>query len=920
VNFMLRGRRSESEVLTGLLDATRSGQSGALVVRGEAGVGKTALLEDAIASGSDHRVVRGIGIESEMELAYAPLHQVCAPMLDRVECLPGPQRDALSTAFGLRDGAAPDRFLIGLAVLGLLSEAARERALLCVVDGAQWLDRASAQALAFAARRLCAESVALVVSTRATEDEFRGLPELVVGGLPDDAARALLDSVIPGPLDALVRERLIAETGGNPLALLELPRGLTPAQLAGGFGVDGAMPLAGRIEESYRRRLQALPTDTQRLVLVAAAEPVGDPALVWRAATDLGIAPAAAAAAESDGLLVLGARVRFRQPLARSAVYHAASAADRRSVHHALAEATDPELDPDRRAWHRAQAADAPDEDVAEELERSAGRAQARGGLAAAAAFLTHAVRLTPDPARRGERALAAAQAALLAGDADAATEMLAIAQAGPLDALGRARVDLLHARIAFASNRSRQAPRLLLRAAKELEPLDARLARETYLEAFTAALFAGHLAQEVGLPDVARAARAAPPALSPEQPGDLLLDGLALLFTEGYAAGAPALHRALRALCGHHTADQDGLRWLSLAGVTAADLWDDHSWQVLSDRHVTLCRDAGALSELPVALTSRAQLELFAGDPPAAAALVQELDAATGFTESRLPPYGAISVAALRGREPDVAERLDAALHDIVSRGEGSAVTHAHWARAVLYNGLGRYEQAASAAQQATAHAPGMSPGHNWGLLELVEAAARSGQTDRAADALERLSATTRAAGTDWALGVEARARALLSEGPAAERLYREAIERLARTRARTALARAHLLYGEWLRRERRRIDAREHLRTAYELFATMGAAAFADRAARELLATGETARRRTPETRDQLTAQEAQIARLARDGLSNPEIGARLFLSPRTIEWHLRKVFAKLGISRRTELKNALTGDGDTPPATPS
>jgi DNA-binding CsgD family transcriptional regulator len=899
----LHARRGEREVFDRVLGAVRAGRSGALVVRGEPGVGKTALLEYLIGSASDLRVLRAVGVESEMELAFAALHQLCAPLLDRLGRLPAPQRAALATAFGLSEGVAPDRFFVGLAVLNLLSEAAEERPLLCVVDDAQWLDRASAQALGLVARRLLAESVAMAFAIREPIEELRGLPELVVHGLRHHEARELLASVIRGPLDALVGERIVAETQGNPLALLELPRGLTPAELAGGFGLGGTLSLSGRIEESYRRRLEALPAETQRLLLVVAAEPVGDPVLVWRAATRMGVSVEAGDPAVAAGLLEWGGRVRFRHPLVRLAVYRAASPGDRRRVHDALAEATDPEVDPDRRAWHRAHATPGPDDDVAAELERSAGRAQARGGLAAAAAFLERAAGLTPEPARRAERALAAAQAKQQAGAPDAALELLAMAEEGPLDELQRARVDLVRAQIAFAVNRGSDAPPLLLRAAKRLEPLDVALARETYLDAFGAAMFAGRLATGSGLRSVATAARAAPSSSQPPRAPDLLLDGLARRFTDGYAAGAPMLKRALGAFCSKDLSKEEGLRWLWLACTTAADLWDDESWELVADRHLQLVRDAGALALLPIALSTRGAVHMFAGDLRAAAALFEEVKAVTEAAGSPLAPHGALTLAAVRGREAEAARLIDATVSDLERRGEGIGLAVVHWTSSLLYNGLGRYEDALTAAQKANEHAEAQV-GSMWAPVELVEAATRSGNPDRGAVALQELTEMTRASGTDWALGIEARSRALLSEREAAERLYREAIDRLGRTRIRAELARAYLVYGEWLRRERRRLHAREQLRTAHELFTAMGMEAFAERAARELLATGERARKRTVETSDQLTPQETQIARLARDGLSNQEIGARLFISPRTVEYHLHKVFTKLDISSRNQL----------------
>ena len=911
---MLLGRRTECEALERLLDDVRAGRSGALVIRGEPGVGKTALLQFALESGSDLRVARAVGVESEMELAYAALHQLCAPMLDRLEGLPAPQRDALRTVFGLTAGGAPDRFLVGLAALGLLSEVAEEQPLLCVVDDAQWLDRASAQALAFVARRLLAESVGLVFATREPSEEFGRLPELVVGGLRDGDARKLLGSVLRGPLDERVRERIVAETRGNPLALLELPRGLTHAELAGGFGLPDAVPLSGRIEDSFRRRVEALPDESQRLLLVAAVEPVGEPLSVWRAAERLGIGVHAAAPAAAAGLLEFGAHIRFRHPLVRSAVYRAASAEERRTVHRALAQATDPKVDPDRHAWHRARAAPGADEDVAAELEQSAGRAQARGGLAAAAAFLERAAALTPDPARRVGRALAAARAKHQAGAPDAALSLLASAEAGPVDELQRARADLLRAQIAFAMSRGSDAPPLLLNAARRLEPLDARLARETYLDALIAAVSAHRLASGGGALEVAEAARAAGYARSPAQPArapDLLLDGWVLLITEGYAAATPTLARALSAFrSGESVSKDEEIRWLWFACHTAYELWDDETWHELSIRQVQLARAVGALAELPVALNSLAGASLFAGDFAAAETQVEEAEAVTEVTGHRLAPYGRLLLAAGQGREAAASELIESSMEEVVHRGEGLGLTAINWAAALFYNGLGRYADALAAAQKATEHPRDMARV----LPELIEAAARSGNPEDAADALERLSETTRTSGSDWGLGIEARSAALVSEGDAAEGLYREAIDRLGRTRMRVELARAHLLYGESLRRRRRRLDAREQLRTAHEMFTAMGFEAFADRAARELLATGETARKRTVETERQLTAQEAQIARLARDGLSNPDIGARLFISPRTVEYHLRKVFTKLDISSRKELDDALGDAGRT------
>ena len=842
-----------------------------------------------------------------MELAFAGLHQLCVPLLGRLEQLPKPQRDALAVAFGIREGQAPDRFLVGLAVLGLLAATAEDRPLACVVDDAQWLDRASLQCLAFAARRLLAEPITLIFGVREPggDQELAGLPGLTVTGLGSAEARTLLATAISGRVDAEVRDRIVAETRGNPLALLQLPRGLGPAELAGGFWLPDPRPLASRIEDSFHRQFRSLPRQTRRLLLTAAADPTGAMTLLWRAAELQGIPADAAAPAQVAGLVKLAARVHFGHPLVRSAVYQAASTDDRREAHRALAEATDPEADPDRRAWHLAHAAAGPDEEVAAELEGSAGRAQARGGLAAAAAFLERAAVLTPNPAQRADRALAAAQAKVQAGAFEAAVQLLGMAEAAPLDELQRARVDLLRAQLAYAANRGSDAPPLLLRAAKRLESIDADLARETYLDALNAALFAGGLAVPgAGPQEVAAAARAAPrPSHLPRAP-DLLLDGLAANFTQGYAAGLPLLRRALSAFDRETSAAED-LRWLFPACTAAIHQWDDARWDTLSGRHVRLTREAGALSEIPLALTQRAYWLFFAGELVAAASLIEEAQVATEATGSRFAPYGALGLAALRGREAEFSALATATKDEIVQRGEGLVIGLCDWATAVLNNGLGHYQDAMAAAEKASAYLPNISTTVNWALVELVEAASRCGSPERATDAVRRLSEATSASGSDWALGVEARSRATLSDGETADRLYREAIERLGRTRMGAELARAHLVYGEWLRRENRRTEAREQLRSAYQMLTAMGMEGFADRARAELLATGETVRKRTVDTLTDLTAQEAQIAKLARDGRTNQEIGSQLFISPRTVEWHLGNVFTKLGISSRKDLR---------------
>ena len=912
---MLLDRRNECKLLDQLMADVRAGESRALVVHGDAGIGKTALLEYLLERAAGCHVVRAAGVQSETELAFAALQQVCAPMLDSLARLPEPQQAALRTAFGLAAGPAPDRFLVGLAVLGLFAEVAQQRPMVCVVDDAQWLDRASAQVLAFVARRLLAESVAMIfgvresVTARDQPDvpELAGLAELLIVGLPHDDARALLVTAYPGPVDERVLERVLAETRGNPLALVELPRGFTPRELAGGFGLTGHHTLPRRIEESFRRQVEPLPAETRQLLLVSAAEPAGDATLVRRAAEQLGIrVEAAAPPAQAAGLAEFGAWVRFRHPLVRSAIYRAATPEERRRAHRALAGVTDAQADPDRRAWHRAQAAAGPDEDVATELERSADRAQARGGLAAAAAFLERASDLTPDLPRRGRRALAAAQARYHAGTPDASLRLLVLAEASPLSELQRAEVDVLRARIAFTMNRGRDAPSLLLKAGAELEPLDGQLARETYLEALDAARFAAHLASGAGLQEVAEAARAVAPPAQPPRAADLLLDGLAVRFTDGHAAAVPLLRRAVTAFGSPDLSTEEGLRWLWLASTTCPDhLWDEQSWETLATRHVQLVRDTGAMAVLPLALTSTIVMRTFLGELTTAAALLEEQRAVVEATGAPLAWYSPLFLAAWQGRVAEAFELIDAGLAENERRGEGDGVIACGWVKALLCNSLGRYEEALAAAEQATDPPVEIGTPYWASLVELVTAAARAGRPERATDAFARLTRMTRAGGTDWALGLEARCRALLSEGDAAESCYREAVERLGRTRVRGELARARLLYGEWLRRENRRVDAREQLRTARQMFTEMGAHAFAERAGHELAAAGETVSKRSGEATTNLTAQETQIARLVREGLPNTEIAARLFISPRTVEWHLSKIFAKLQISSRRQLR---------------
>jgi DNA-binding CsgD family transcriptional regulator len=912
----LLGRRREREVLDRLIEAVRIGQSQALVVRGDAGVGKTALLEYLVEHASGCRVLRAVGVQSEMELAFAGLYQLLAPVLERVDGLLVPQRDALRTAFGVSPGPAPDGFLIGLAALSLLSDVAEEQPLICAVDDEQWLDRASAQTLAFVARRVEAESVGLVFAARTRSGELAGLPDLLVEGLSESEALALLDAVVTGPLDVQVRNQIVTETRGNPLALLELLRETTPAELAGGFGLPGAELPPGGVEQSFRRRVDALPVETRRLLQIAAADPVGEPLLVLAAAERLGIAMDAATPAVEDGLIEFAAWVRFLHPLVRSAAYRSASLQERRDAHRALAEVTDPDLDPDRRAWHRAQATTGPDGQVASELERSASRAQARGGLAAAAAFLERAATLTTQPGRRTERLIAAARAKRDAGALDAALGLLVAVEARPLEVRRMAEVERLRGQIALVQRRGRDAARLLLSAARRFQSLDGSLARETHLEALGAAMWAADLGGPSGVLAVAKAALAALPGDDPPRAVDVQLDAFATRWTYGYAAAAPTLTRALGLLLGLNVASPELGVWLA-GGSTAAvafELWDAESAHALGARVAQFARDTGALVHLQLAVNIIARTHLLAGEFATAALMIEEDRLIAEVTGNPPVGYSEMILAAWRGEEAHASELIAASLQDATPGGLGAIANFAGCARAVLYNGLGRHDAARDAAQRAFENDQlGLGP---FVVPELAEAASRTGDVALVEATLAWLSERTRATPAEWALGVEARIRAFLSDGAVADGLYRESIERLGRTRVHVELARGRLLYGEWLRRQNRRVDAREQLRTAHEMFGSMGAQAYAERARRELVATGETVRKRTTETRDDLTAQEALIARLARDGLSNPEIGTRLFISPQTVKYHLRKVYVKLGVNSRNELDRALPSDPGTRP----
>lgn len=920
---VLYGRAAEIAALHEVVSTVRTGQSRVLVLSGEAGVGKTALLRHLLDHAEGLRCIQVSGVESDMELAYAGLHQLCTPLLGHLDDLPAPQHDALTVAFGQGVGLPPERFLVGLAVLSLLAAAVRDQPLLCVVDNAQWLDQVSVQTLGFVARRLMAEPVALVFAVRNEGAEvLAGLPELPVTGLSDADARILLDHAVIGGLDPSVRDRVVAETRGNPLALLEVPHAYSAAELAGGFWpIGGQTSPPGRIEESYVRRIRTLPDDTRRLLLLAAAEPVGDSALFLRAAALLGVAVDALAPAETAGVIEFGPRMRFQHPLMRSAAYRAADLADRRSVHAALAAATAATSDPDRRAWHAANAVAGTDDAVAAELEASASRAQSRGGVAAAAAFLERAAVLTADPELRGSRALAAAQAKRDSAATSAAYDLLTIAELAPLSELQRARAARLRAQIAFVSSRAGEAGAplvgdtapALLEAAKQLENVDDFASRECYLEAFAALMYAGRLGQPGALLNAAETARSAM-ARTPELPRavDLFFRGMTERITGGIRGGAEHMRTALDAMHALASSDPRQLqRWLVpafpvLQESAAHELWDEDLVDSMSAAVVRQARDSGALAGLPQALVYRAGVHVLFGELTTAATLITEADVITEATTHGGPVrYHFLVIAAWRGDAAEAGRLIEAAAADGAARGEGRLVGLTGYATAVLYNGLGRYEEAFAAACRVCEYEDlGF---YSWALHELLEAATHIGELDAARDAIGHIEERAGASGTPWGLGAMASARALLADHDDADRLFNEALDHLNRSRVVVHRARTHLGYGEWLRRANRRGDARRHLNEAHEIFAGMGAQGYAERARRELAAVGEKVRKQPLSTGDHLTAQESQIAQLAAEGLTNQEIGAQLFISVHTVEWHLRKVFVKLGVTSRRQLRTA-------------
>jgi DNA-binding CsgD family transcriptional regulator len=909
---MLLEREQECRELERLLAGVRNGLSGVLVLRGEAGIGKTALLEHAVHSAADMRVARAAGVESEMELGFAGLHQLLMPFLGGLGNLPARQREALDSVFGLTARAAPDRFLVGLATLTLITEAAVERPVLCVIDDAQWLDQASVPVLGFVARRLLADRVGMLFAVRDGEPHaagFEGLPEWKIGGLSDEAAHELLAAARGRALDQRVARRIVAEAAGNPLAVLEFADELTPEELSGAASLAWPLRSGGRLEKLFLSRVTALPQDARTLLLVAAADTSGDISLTWRAAERLGFSLEAAMVPGTERLLALAPRVQFRHPMMRSAAYHAAPARERRRAHQALADVIDPVRDPDAWAWHLAKAATGLDEQVAAELERSADRARSRGGWASDAAFLERSAELTPDTGRRARRRLEAARAMHLAGEPAAARVMLEQAMPDLAEPLAAGKARRLEGLIADATGDPTETPAILLDAARMIAPHDRRLARDTLLQAVWTAHRAGRFG--VGMAEALRAADATPTLEgSPATVGDLLLDGLAALAGHRDEVGVRLLRQALGSLAGDEPIPDDILAIFMVVCFATLALYDDAAWHDLNRRWVAQARERGAVTALLLALTFRAfddVAEGRLGDAEAAVTEGQTLGAATGDrVQLNALADAELQVLAWRGREAPARAVGDQVLRNCADKGDALTMRVAHGALAVLELSLGNYESALRHGLGAFADEPIATRDSE---VDLVEAAVRCGDWETAAEVLRVFSPRVQASGTDYALGELARCRALLAADDRAEPEYRLAIEHLQRCRITPQLARTQLLYGEWLRRQRRRRDARDQLRTAFGMFDALGMDAFADRSRSELRATGERMSKRTLGSPDVLTPQEAQIARLASEGASNKEIAAQLFISTHTVEYHLVKVFRKLDITSRAQLVRALT-----------
>jgi DNA-binding CsgD family transcriptional regulator len=901
----LLDREAERGQIDRVLEMARQGRSAVLILQGEPGTGKTTLLDYAVESGRDFEIVRLLGIESESELGFAALHQLVLPFAAGLSSLPAPQRDALGGALGLRRTDSPDRFLLALAALTMLADAAAMRPLLCVVDDAQWLDRESAGIMGFVARRLSADAIAMLFAVRSPSErgvDLEGIPWVQIGGLPPEQAGQLLASAAAGRVDRDVSERIIVQTGGNPLGLIELGGELSREQLAGEISLPELLPVGEGLQARYLRQIRSMPADTQILLLAAAADPTGDPALLWRAGEFLGFGVGAAAAAEAEGLLRLGPVVSFRHPLIRSAVYHGAALADRVRVHEALARATDPQQAADLQAWHRAEAAIGPDEGVAGELERAADRARERGGWAARARLLTRAAALTPDADDRFRRVLAAAAAETTAG-ACVRGQALLDSVAGQLDDPGRQAAALrVQGTIRYAQDQAAEAASVLLDAARRLAPLDPALARATLLEALAAARISGRLAKTgAGDADIAHAARSLPVPSRPDATiGDLVLDADATLLLDGHEAAVPVVKRAVAAMLAVPISSAELLALTAVGCAAASALGDDHVLYSLASRLEVQARDQGAVPPLSIALIFSGFSELYAGHLGQAHARYNERGAIEA-TRGGSCEVGHALVLAWRGQAAEARAEAAAAARVAVEQGEGWKLALLEYARAVLALGMGHYEEALAAAPQGYQENVLL---RTFALPDLIEAAVRCGERETAEQALASVASRAAASPTPLMLGLLARSRALLGSETGTEALYQEAIGYLQQARGRVHLARVELLYGEWLRRERRQRDAREHLHTAYGVFRDIGADGFAERARLELAAAGGMAGPAASSPGGGLTPQELQVAALAAAGFTNVEIASRLFISPKTVDYHLGKVYRKVGVGSRREL----------------
>jgi DNA-binding CsgD family transcriptional regulator len=907
ISLQLVDRTHEQAALDSLLEAVRLGMSGKLVLWGEAGIGKTALLEHIVGTAHDFRVARAVGIESEMQLGFAGLHQLVVPFLPQLDQLPQPQQNALGSAFGLISGPPPERFQVGLATLTLLARAAGDKPLLCVIDDAHWLDVESAETLAFVARRLYADRVAMLFGMRegtGREAAFAGIPELRVPALDSKDAQLLLGSVIAGRVGDELSRRLINETAGNPLAILELGPTINQSGPGGGPLLEEPPAVGSRLQQHFLARVRALPVETQAFLQLASVDSSTDPVVLWHAARQLGLDRDAAAAAESERLIAVGPPVSFRHPLIRSAIYHGTPPGVRRTMHAALADAIDPKTDPDRHAEHRALAAVQPDEEIARELLRAAERGKEKGAYAAWARYANKAAELTPDRGTRALRLVDAAHALLSAGRADQARAALNEALPVLDDPLQRAIAKSLDGAIRLSLSEGGDTTRILMDAATALSPLDAGRARDALLGALTAAILVE--AMPSVFEEIARLARLLPPAdeSSPSIDG-LLLDGSASLITGDHVVAAPLLRRAFQELVRTAPDPQTMLRAFTCAGIGAYVLMDVDAIDLLTAAWIKFSRERGALSSLQAALAFRSGAELYAGRLNEGEALIkQALDLSHAMGNPGF--LGGIwwegTLLAWRGNEADARAWVTAQVALGADRIGARGLSLAKFSLIQLELGLGRYQAALDIAIAAGRADPTFNGARM--LPYLIEAAVRVGDRGTAEAAVIRLAQIAGASGAPLAVGFLARSRALLANDASAESLYKEAIAHLTTPGTRTELARSYLLYGEWLRREGRRRDARDQLRTAYEMFTSMGMAAFAERARVELLATGERARRRTVETQSQLSPQESQIARLAAQGVRNQEIASQLFISDRTVEYHLAKVFRKVGVTSRTQL----------------